>query len=143
MKQAQADGGKSFDETVNAFKNRETITKKASAEYTYKLSSGDGQGGYAKVVLEVAPLPCGEGYKFINAIFSGAIPKNFIPGVEQGVQEGIEHGILAGYPVVDIEVKLVDGKYHPVDSSLLAFKQAALNAFHEAMRQADPKLIAQ
>jgi elongation factor G len=119
---------------------RETITKKAGAEYTHKKQTG-GHGQYGKVVMEIAPLPRGEKYQFINAIFGGAIPKNYIPGVEKGVVEGMAHGTMASYPVVDVEVKIVDGKYHPVDSSELSFKLAARNAFREAMRQANPTLL--
>jgi elongation factor G len=119
---------------------RETITKKASAEYTHKKQSG-GHGQYGKVLLEIAPLPRGEKYQFINAIFGGAIPKNYIPGVEKGVIEGMAHGTMASYPVVDVEVKVVDGKYHPVDSNELSFKLAARNAFREAMKQANPTLL--
>jgi elongation factor G len=119
---------------------RETITKKASAEYTHKKQSG-GHGQYGKVLLEIAPLPRGENYQFINAIFGGAIPKNYIPGVEKGVIEGMSHGTMASYPVVDVEVKVVDGKYHPVDSNELSFKIAARGAFREAMKQANPTLL--
>jgi elongation factor G len=119
---------------------RETITKKAGAEYTHKKQTG-GHGQYGKVVLEVAPLPRGENYQFVNAIFGGAIPKNYIPGVEKGIVEGMAHGTMASYPVVDVEVKAVDGKYHPVDSSELSFKLAARNAFRESMRQANPTLL--
>jgi elongation factor G len=119
---------------------RETITKKAGAEYTHKKQTG-GHGQYGKVVMEIAPLPRGQNYQFVNAIFGGAIPKNYIPGVEKGVVEGMAHGTMAHYPVVDVEVKIVDGKYHPVDSSELSFKLAARNAFREAMRQAAPSLL--
>ena len=119
---------------------RETITKKAGAEYTHKKQTG-GHGQYGKVLLEIAPLPRGGNYQFINAIFGGAIPKNYIPGVEKGVLEGMAHGTMASYPVVDVEVKIVDGKYHPVDSSELSFKLAARNAFRDAMRQANPTLL--
>ena len=119
---------------------RETITKKASAEYTHKKQTG-GHGQYGKVLLDIAPLPRGENYQFVNAIFGGAIPKNYIPGVEKGVLEGMAHGTMAHYPVVDVEVKVVDGKYHPVDSSELSFKLAARNAFRDAMRQAGPTLL--
>ncbi|GHU61759.1 GTP-binding protein [Spirochaetia bacterium] len=119
---------------------RETITKKANAEYTHKKQTG-GHGQYGKVLLEIAPLKRGENYQFVNAIFGGAIPKNYIPGVEKGVVEGMAAGTMAGYPVVDVEVKVVDGKYHPVDSSELAFKLAGRNAFREAMRQAAPTLL--
>jgi elongation factor G len=119
---------------------RETITKKASAEYTHKKQTG-GHGQYGKVVLEIAPLPRGEKYKFINAIFGGAVSKGYIPGVEKGVLEGMANGVMAGYPVVDVEVKIVDGKEHPVDSSELAFKLAARNSFKESMKQANPTLL--
>jgi elongation factor G len=119
---------------------RETITKKAGAEYTHKKQTG-GHGQYGKVVLEITPLPRGENYKFVNAIFGGAIPKNYIPGIEKGIVEGMAAGTMAGYPVVDVEVKITDGKYHPVDSSELSFKLAARNAFREAMRQSNPTLL--
>jgi elongation factor G len=119
---------------------RETITKKASAEYTHKKQTG-GHGQYGKVVLDIAPLGRGEGYKFENKIFGGAVPKNYIPGVEKGVAEGMARGTMAGYPVVDVEVAIVDGKYHPVDSSELSFKLASRNAFREAMKQASPTLL--
>jgi len=119
---------------------RETITKKAGAEYTHKKQTG-GHGQYGKVVIEIAPLGRGEGYQFVNAIFGGAIPKNYIPGVEKGLVEGMGHGSMASYPVVDVEVKLTDGKYHPVDSNELSFKLAARNAFREAMKQANPTLL--
>jgi elongation factor G len=119
---------------------RETITKKANAEYTHKKQTG-GHGQYGKVLLEISPLARGENYQFVNAIFGGAIPKNYIPGVEKGVVEGMAHGTMAQYPVVDVEVKIVDGKYHPVDSSELSFKLAARNAFRDAMKQANPTLL--
>ncbi|MDR1363898.1 MAG: elongation factor G [Spirochaetaceae bacterium] len=119
---------------------RETITKPARAEYTHKKQTG-GHGQYGKVVLEIAPLPRDGNYKFINAIFGGSVPKNYIPGVEKGVAEGMTRGVVAGYPVVDIEVKIVDGKHHPVDSSELSFKLASRNAFREAMKLAAPILL--
>jgi elongation factor G len=119
---------------------RETITKKASAEYTHKKQTG-GHGQYGKVVLDIGPLGRGGGYKFENKIFGGAVPKNYIPGVEKGVAEGMARGTMAGYPVVDVEVAIVDGKYHPVDSSELSFKLASRNAFREAMKQAGPVLL--
>jgi elongation factor G len=119
---------------------RETISKKASAEYTHKKQTG-GHGQYGKVVLDIAPLGRGDGYKFENKIFGGAVPKNYIPGVEKGIAEGMAHGTIAQYPTVDVEVAIVDGKYHPVDSSELSFKLAARNAFREAMRQANPTLL--
>jgi elongation factor G len=119
---------------------RETIGKRAPAEHTHKKQTG-GHGQYARVALEIAPLPRGEKYKFVNAVFGGAISKGYIPGVEKGVLEGMASGVLAGYPVVDVEVKITDGKEHPVDSSELAFRLAARNAFREAMKQATPSLL--
>ncbi|MDR0644261.1 MAG: elongation factor G [Treponema sp.] len=119
---------------------RETITKKASAEYTHKKQTG-GHGQYGKVLIEIAPLPRGGDYQFVNAIFGGAVPKNYIPGVEKGIAEGMARGVIAGYPVVDVEVKLIDGKYHPVDSSELSFKLASRNAFRAAMKLAAPTLL--
>ena len=119
---------------------RETISKKSSAEYTHKKQTG-GHGQYGKVVLEIGPLSRGDGYKFENKIFGGAVPRNYIPGVEKGIAEGMAHGTVAQYPTVDVEVAIVDGKHHPVDSSELSFKLASRNAFREAMRQAGPTLL--
>ena len=119
---------------------RETILRKAEAEYTHKKQSG-GHGQYARVVLDIEPLERGEEYKFTNAIFGGAISKGYIPGVEKGIKEAMLNGVLAGYPVTDVASTVVDGKEHPVDSSELAFKIAARNSFREAMRQAGPILL--
>ncbi len=119
---------------------RETIQRKASAEYTHKKQSG-GHGQYARVVLSVNELPRGDAYSFTNAVFGGAISKGFIPGIEKGVKEAMESGVLAGYPVVDAGVTILDGKEHPVDSSEMAFKIAARNAFKDAMRNAGPILL--
>jgi elongation factor G len=119
---------------------RETIQGKADAEYAHKKQTG-GHGQYAKVSLEVNPIPRGEKYKFTNAVFGGAISKGYIPGIEKGVLEAMEAGVLAGYPVVDVEARVVDGKEHPVDSSELAFKLAAREAFRECMRNAKPVLL--
>lgn len=119
---------------------RETIQRKTQAEYTHKKQSG-GHGQYGRVVLSIEPLPRGENYKFTNAVFGGAISKGYIPGVEKGVREAMQNGVLAGYPVVDVATTVLDGKEHPVDSSELAFKIAARNAFREAMQQAGPILL--
>lgn len=119
---------------------RETVQRKAEAEYTHKKQSG-GHGQFARVVLSVQPLPRGENYKFTNAVFGGAIPRNYIPGVEKGVKEAMEHGVLAGYPVVDVSITVLDGKDHPVDSSDLAFQIAARNAFKDASANAGPILL--
>ena len=119
---------------------RETIQRKAQAEYTHKKQSG-GHGQYGRVVLAIEPLERGENYKFTNAVFGGAISKGYIPGVEKGVKEAMLNGVLAGYPVVDVATTVLDGKEHPVDSSELAFKIASRNAFRDAIRQAGPILL--
>jgi elongation factor G len=119
---------------------RETIRAASGAEYQHKKQTG-GHGQYAKVVLEIQPLPRGEQFKFVNGIVGGRISKGYIPGVEKGVLEGMESGILAGYPVVDVEAKVVDGKEHPVDSSELAFKLASRGALRASLEKADPVLL--
>jgi len=119
---------------------RETVQRKAQAEYTHKKQSG-GHGQFGRVVLSIAPLPRGEQYSFSNAVFGGAISKGYIPGVEKGVLEAMERGVLAGYPVVDVAVTVLDGKEHPVDSSEMAFKIAGRNAFRNAMKEAGPVLL--
>ncbi|HOS31474.1 MAG TPA: elongation factor G, partial [Treponemataceae bacterium] len=119
---------------------RETVQRKAQAEYTHKKQSG-GHGQYGRVVLSVEPLERGSNYSFTNAVFGGAISKGYIPGVEKGVKEAMEHGVLAGYPVVDVGATVLDGKEHPVDSSEMAFKLAARNAFKDAMRSAGAILL--
>lgn len=134
------DNGIDFSTSVPRIAYRETIENKAEAEFTHKKQTG-GHGQYAKVVLSVQPLPRGQKFKFTNAVFGGAIPKNYIPGVEKGVHQAMEHGVLALYPVTDIDVTVLDGKYHPVDSSDLAFQLAARSALSDAMRKANPILL--
>jgi len=119
---------------------RETIQRKAQAEYTHKKQSG-GHGQYARVVLAIDALPRGDNYSFTNAVFGGAVSKGYIPGIEKGVKEAMQNGVLAGYPVVDVAATVLDGKEHPVDSSEMAFKIAARNAFKDAMRNAGPILL--
>lgn len=119
---------------------RETITVPASAEYQHKKQTG-GHGQYAKVALEIRPIERGEYFSFVNAIYGGAISRGYIPGVEKGVLEGMEEGILAGYPVVDLEARVVDGKEHPVDSSEMSFKLAARGALKSALEKAKPVLL--
>ena len=136
----QADTGISVQTSVPRVAYRETVQRKEIAEYTHKKQTG-GHGQYAKVQLSVEPLARAGGFKFTNAVFGGAIPKNFIPGVEKGVRQAMESGVLAGYPVVDISVTVLDGKHHPVDSSDLAFQIAAKTALAEAMRKAGPLLL--
>jgi elongation factor G len=119
---------------------RETIRKKANAQGRHKKQTG-GRGQFGDCWIEVEPLPRGEGYQFEDAIFGGAIPRNFIPAVEKGIVEAMEHGVIAGYPVVDVKVKLYDGSYHTVDSSELAFKLAGSLAWNKAMTEAMPVLL--
>ncbi|HUV06330.1 MAG TPA: elongation factor G [Spirochaetia bacterium] len=119
---------------------RETLTKPAAAEYQHKKQTG-GHGQYAKVSLEIKPLARGANFQFVNAIFGGAVSKGYIPGVEKGILEGMDSGVLAGYPVVDLEAKIVDGKEHTVDSSELAFKLASRGALRAALEKASPVLL--
>ena len=119
---------------------RETIRGKADAEGKHKKQTG-GHGQFGLCRIKMEPLPRGKGIEFIDDIFGGAIPKNWIPSVEKGVRESAERGYLAGFPVVDFRVSLYDGKYHDVDSSDIAFKIAGSLAFREAMKQARPALL--
>ncbi len=118
---------------------KETIRKQVDHETKYKKQSGGpGQYGHVKMILE--PNEPGKGYEFINSVTGGAIPKEFIEPVNQGIQSAMQNGVLAGYNVVDVKVTLYDGSYHEVDSSEMAFKIAGSMAFKEAMRKADPVL---
>jgi len=119
---------------------RETIRKKAEARGRFVRQTG-GRGQYGDVSLEVEPAVPGEGFTFENEVVGGAIPREFIPPVEKGVREAAETGVLAGYPMVDVKVTLVDGSYHEVDSSEIAFKIAGSMAFKEACRRANPVLL--
>jgi len=119
---------------------RETIRGKADAEGKHKKQTG-GHGQFGLCRIKMEPLPRGKGIEFIDDIFGGAIPKNWIPSVEKGIRESAERGYLAGFPVVDFRVSLYDGKYHDVDSSDIAFKIAGSLAFREAMKQARPALL--
>jgi elongation factor G len=120
---------------------RETITKKSGlSEYSHKKQSG-GHGQYAKVLIEIEPTERGEYYSFTNAIKGGSVSKGYIPGIEKGLHEQMESGFLAGYPLVDIGVTLIDGKEHPVDSSEMAFKLAARGALKAAMGKAGVVLL--
>jgi elongation factor G len=119
---------------------RETIMKKVRQEGFYIRQSG-GRGQYGHVVIEVEPLPRGSGLKFEDKIAQGVIPKEFIPAVKAGVEEAAEYGVLAGFPVVDVKVTLIDGSYHEVDSSEIAFKLAASQAFREALANANPIIL--
>ena len=118
---------------------KETVRAKVDHECKYKRQSGgSGQYGHVKLILE--PNEPGKGYEFINAVTGGAIPKEFIEPVNQGIQGAMQSGVLAGYNVVDVKITLYDGSYHEVDSSEMAFKIAGSMAFKEAMRKADPVL---
>ena len=118
---------------------KETIRKNADVDTKYARQSG-GKGQYGHVKIRIEPNP-GQGYEFVNAVVGGAIPKEYIPAVDQGIQGAMLSGVLAGYNVVDVKVTLYDGSYHEVDSSEMAFKIAGSMAFKEAMRKADPVLM--
>ncbi len=120
---------------------RETLRRPvAKVEYTHKKQTG-GSGQYGRVIINVEPLPVGSGYEFVNQITGGRIPREYIPAVDEGIQDAMQFGILAGYPVEDVKVTLVDGAYHDVDSSELAFRVAGSMVFKEAARRADPTLL--
>ena len=118
---------------------KETIRRSADVDHKYSRQSG-GKGQYGHVKIRIYPNEPGAGYVFENKIVGGAIPKEYIPAVDQGIQGAMQSGVLAGYNVVDVRVELYDGSYHEVDSSEMAFKIAASMAFKEAMRKADPVL---
>ncbi|MBC7188825.1 elongation factor G [Candidatus Aerophobetes bacterium] len=119
---------------------RETITTQAEAQGKYKRQSG-GRGQYGDVWLRIKPLPRGEGFRFVDEIKGGVVPARFIPSVEKGVREAMKRGNLADYPMVDMEVTLFDGSYHPVDSSDIAFQIAASMGIRKAVDQASPILL--
>ncbi|MBE9529559.1 MAG: elongation factor G [Proteobacteria bacterium] len=119
---------------------KEAITKNVESETKYAKQSG-GRGQYGHVVLQVGPSEPGVGFEFINKIKGGSIPREFINPVENGIKEALGSGVLAGYPVVDIQATLVDGSYHDVDSSEVAFKIAGSMCIKEAMRKANPVLL--
>ncbi len=119
---------------------RETIGHEVEHTYTHKKQSG-GSGQYAEVKLIITPTEPGEGYSFESRIVGGAVPKEYIPGVEKGIKSVMDSGPLAGFPVIDFKVALVDGKFHDVDSSVLAFEIAARMGMREGMRKAGAKLL--
>jgi elongation factor G len=119
---------------------RETITKTAQIDYTHKKQSG-GAGQFARVIIDFEPLQPGEGFQFVSKIVGGSVPREYIPGVEKGIRSAIDTGVLAGFPVIDFKATLVDGGYHDVDSSVLAFEIAARAAFRDAMRKAGACLL--
>ena len=119
---------------------RETIRGKAEAQGKYKRQTG-GHGQYGDCKIRMEPMPRGGSFEFVNDIFGGSIPKNYIPAVEKGIRDAAEKGFLAGFPVVDFKVSLYDGSYHDVDSSDLAFQIAGSFAFKKCMEQAKPCLL--
>ncbi len=119
---------------------RETISKFYRIDYIHKKQTG-GAGQFARVIIEFTPGEGGSGYHFESRIVGGVVPKEFIPGVEKGLKSSMESGVLAGFPVTDLKATLVDGAYHDVDSSVLAFEIAARGAFREAMQKAGVRLL--
>jgi elongation factor G len=119
---------------------RETIRRKAEAESKYIKQTG-GRGQYGHVVLTVEPSESGKGLEFVNKVVGGAIPKEYIPAIEKGVKERMENGVIAGYPLRDIKVTVIDGSYHEVDSNEMAFKIAGSMGFSDACKKADAVLL--
>ncbi|MDO4710994.1 MAG: elongation factor G [Peptostreptococcaceae bacterium] len=119
---------------------RETIKNSVDIEHKYAKQSG-GRGQYGHVKIRMFPQEPGTGYEFVNAVVGGAIPKEYIGPVDQGIQGAMDAGVLAGYPVVDVKVELYDGSYHEVDSSEMAFKVAASMAFKDGMKKANPVIL--
>jgi elongation factor G len=119
---------------------RETITRRAREEGRYVRQSG-GRGQYGHVWLEVEPLDPGAGYEFLDRSVGGVVPKEYVPAVEAGVRQAMETGVVAGYPLVDMRVSLVDGSYHEVDSSEIAFKIAGSMGLKRAVERAGPHIL--
>jgi elongation factor G len=119
---------------------RETITQAADVDYTHKKQTG-GTGQFARVIMRFEPLPAGTGFEFENEVVGGNVPREYIPGVEKGIKGALNGGVIAGFPMVDIKAVLRDGKYHEVDSSVLAFEIAGRAAFREGMQKARPVLL--
>ncbi|QPC41337.1 elongation factor G [Kaustia mangrovi] len=119
---------------------RETISQAAQVDYTHKKQTG-GSGQFARVKLEIEPIEQGEGFQFESKIVGGSVPKEYVPGVEKGIKSVVETGVLAGFPMLDLKATLVDGAYHEVDSSVMAFEIASRAAFREACQKAGAKLL--
>jgi elongation factor G len=119
---------------------RETLSKPVTVKYTHKKQTG-GSGQFARVKIEFEPGEPGSGYEFDSKVVGGSVPKEFIPGVEKGLLSAKDNGLLAGFPVIDFKAQLVDGAYHDVDSSVLAFEIAARAAFRELREKGHPKLL--
>jgi elongation factor G len=120
---------------------RETLSRPAENVQGKFVRQTGGSGQYGDAVINLYPQEPGQGYEFVDKIVGGKIPREYIPAVDQGIREAMESGILAGYPVVDVKVELVEGSYHDVDSSERAFKIAGSIAFKEALKRAKPKLL--
>ncbi len=129
-----------IEQMVPSVAYRETIRKKVQAQYRHKKQSG-GSGQFGEVHIEIEPLQRDAGFEFVNDIFGGSIPKQYIPGVEKGVHEALTAGSIGKYPIVDIKVRLYDGKYHDVDSNEISFKIAGAMAMREAIKTANPVLL--
>jgi elongation factor G len=119
---------------------RETITKTVEHDYTHKKQTG-GAGQFARVKIRFEPLEPGQGFVFENAVVGGAVPKEYVPGVQKGLEAARETGVIAGFPVIDFKATLIDGAYHDVDSNVLTFDIAARACFREAIAKAGPKLL--
>jgi len=119
---------------------RETVSKRAEEDYTHKKQTG-GSGQFARVKLVIEPNGQGKGFEFVNKVVGGNVPKEYIPGVQKGVRSVIDSGVFAGFPMLDVKVTLVDGAYHDVDSSVMAFEIAGRQGFREGARKAAPKLL--
>ncbi|HLI10589.1 MAG TPA: elongation factor G [Alphaproteobacteria bacterium] len=119
---------------------RETITKAVEYDYTHKKQTG-GSGQFARVKIRFEPLPPGSGFEFENDVVGGAVPKEYVPGVEKGLKSARESGVLAGFPMIDFKASLIDGAYHDVDSSALAFEIAARACYREGIEKARPVLL--
>src|SRR5882672_1268984 len=119
---------------------REKITRQVTVDYTHKKQSG-GSGQFARVKIVAEPLPPASGFVFENEVVGGAVPQEYVPGVEKGLESVLGSGVIAGFPVVDLKVTLIDGSYHNVDSSALAFEIAGRMALREALQEAKPVLL--
>ena len=119
---------------------KETLSKQVNAEYKHKKQTG-GHGQYGHVLLNIEPMPRGSGFEFTEKVVGGSVPKNYIGAVEKGVLDALSDGVMAGYPVTDLRVTLIDGSHHAVDSSDMAFKIAALHAVKKGVNLGNPILL--
>jgi elongation factor G len=119
---------------------RETITRRAEVDYTHKKQTG-GTGQFARVKMTFEPAEIGAGFTFESKVVGGSVPKEYVPGVEKGIKSVMTSGPLAGFPMVDIKAELIDGAFHDVDSSVLAFEIASRAGFREAIQKASPRLL--